>query len=63
MRDGVELFHARQYPKDVFSDGRTCPITMERTGYHVALLDDDSSVRGGSIHRSSAPASLESGSP
>jgi len=36
MRDGVKLFTSVYIPKDVFSDGRTYPIMMERTGYNVA---------------------------
>ena len=36
MRDGVKLFTSVYIPKDVFSDGRTYPIMMQRTGYNVA---------------------------
>ncbi|HEY1336942.1 MAG TPA: CocE/NonD family hydrolase [Bryobacteraceae bacterium] len=36
MRDGVKLFTAVYVPKDVFSEGRTYPILMQRTGYNVA---------------------------
>src|SRR5262245_39306262 len=36
MRDGVKLFTSVYIPKDVFSDGRTHPIMMQRTGYNVA---------------------------
>src|SRR4051794_18114112 len=36
MRDGVKLFTSVYVPKDVFSDGRTYPIMMQRTGYGVA---------------------------
>jgi len=36
MRDGVKLFTSVYIPKDVFSDGRTYPILMQRTGYNVA---------------------------
>jgi len=36
MRDGVKLFTSVYVPKDVFSDGRTYPILMQRTGYNVA---------------------------
>src|SRR5215472_6299133 len=36
MRDGVKLFTSVYIPKDVFSDGRTYPIMMQRTGYSVA---------------------------
>jgi len=35
MRDGVKLFTSVYVPKDVFTDGRTYPIMMERTGYSV----------------------------
>jgi putative CocE/NonD family hydrolase len=36
MRDGIRLFTSVYVPKDVFSDGKTYPILMERTGYSVA---------------------------
>jgi uncharacterized protein len=36
MRDGVKLFASVYVPKEVFSDGRTYPILMQRTGYSVA---------------------------
>jgi putative CocE/NonD family hydrolase len=36
MRDGVRLFTSVYVPKDVFSDGHTYPILMQRTGYNVA---------------------------
>src|SRR5215475_6453358 len=36
MRDGVKLFTSVYIPKDVFSEGRTYPIMMQRTGYNVA---------------------------
>ena len=36
MRDGIKLFTSVYVPKDVFSDGKTYPILMERTGYNVA---------------------------
>src|SRR5262245_23898200 len=36
MRDGVKLFTSVYVPKDVFTDGRTYPIMMQRTGYSVA---------------------------
>jgi predicted acyl esterase len=36
MRDGVKLFTSVYIPKDVFTDGRTYPIMMQRTGYNVA---------------------------
>jgi putative CocE/NonD family hydrolase len=35
MRDGVKLFTSVYIPKDVFSDGRTYPIMMDRTPYTV----------------------------
>ena len=35
MRDGAKLFTSVYVPKDVFSDGRTYPILMQRTGYSV----------------------------
>jgi putative CocE/NonD family hydrolase len=36
MRDGVKLFTSVYVPKDVFSEGRTYPIMLQRTGYSVA---------------------------
>jgi putative CocE/NonD family hydrolase len=36
MRDGIRLFTSVYVPKDVFTDARTYPIMMERTGYNVA---------------------------
>jgi len=36
MRDGAKLFTSVYVPKDVFTDGRTYPIMMQRTGYNVA---------------------------
>jgi putative CocE/NonD family hydrolase len=36
MRDGAKLFTSVFVPKDVFSDGHTYPILMQRTGYSVA---------------------------
>ena len=36
MRDGIKLFTSVYVPKDVFSDGKTYPILMQRTGYNVA---------------------------
>ena len=36
MRDGVKLFTSVYIPKDVFSEGRTYPIMLQRTGYNVA---------------------------
>jgi hypothetical protein len=41
MRDGVKLFTSVYMPKDVFSDGKTYPILMERTGYNVAPYGSD----------------------
>jgi putative CocE/NonD family hydrolase len=35
MRDGVRLFTAVYVPKDVFADGKTYPIMMQRTPYSV----------------------------
>ena len=36
VRDGTKLFTSVYVPKDVFTDGRTYPIMMQRTGYNVA---------------------------
>jgi putative CocE/NonD family hydrolase len=36
MRDGVKLFTSVYVPKDVFSDERTYPMMLQRTGYNVA---------------------------
>src|SRR5437764_10273441 len=36
MRDGVKLFTSVYIPKDVFTDARTYPMMMQRTGYNVA---------------------------
>src|ERR1044072_8326082 len=36
MRDGVKLFTSVYVPKDVFTDNKTYPIMMQRTGYNVA---------------------------
>ena len=36
MRDGARLFTSVYVPKDVFTDGRTYPIMIQRTGYNVA---------------------------
>ena len=36
MRDGVKLFTSVYIPKDVFTDGRTYPMMLQRTGYSVA---------------------------
>jgi len=35
MRDGVKLFTSVYIPKDVFTDGKTYPIMLERTPYSV----------------------------
>ncbi len=35
MRDGVKLFTSVYIPKDVFSDGKTYPIMLQRTPYNV----------------------------
>jgi hypothetical protein len=35
MRGGVKLCASVHIPKDVFSDGRTYPIVMQRTPYNV----------------------------
>ncbi|HEY5506943.1 MAG TPA: CocE/NonD family hydrolase, partial [Coriobacteriia bacterium] len=36
MRDGVRLFTSVYVPKDVFADGKTYPILLQRTPYNVA---------------------------
>ncbi len=36
VRDGVKLFTSVYIPKDVFSDGRSYPIMLQRTPYNVA---------------------------
>jgi putative CocE/NonD family hydrolase len=41
MRDGVRLFTSVYVPKDVFTDGRTYPIMIQRTGYNVAPYGAD----------------------
>lgn len=41
MRDGKKLFTSVYIPKDVFSDGKTYPIMMQRTGYNVAPYGAD----------------------
>jgi uncharacterized protein len=41
MRDGVQLFTSVYIPKDVFTDGRTYPIMIQRTGYNVAPYGAD----------------------
>src|SRR5579883_138754 len=35
VRDGVKLFTSVYIPKDVFSDGKTYPIMLQRTPYNV----------------------------
>src|SRR5580658_11287382 len=35
MRDGKKLFTSVYIPKDVFSDGKSYPMIMQRTGYNV----------------------------
>ena len=35
MRDGVKLFTSVYIPKDVFTDGKTYPMMMQRTPYNV----------------------------
>jgi putative CocE/NonD family hydrolase len=41
MRDGARLFTSVYVPKDVFTDGRSYPILMQRTGYNVAPYGAD----------------------
>jgi putative CocE/NonD family hydrolase len=41
MRDGAKLFTSVYIPKDVFSDARTYPILMQRTGYNVGPYGAD----------------------
>src|SRR5436309_12338868 len=36
MRDGVKLFTSVYVPKDVFTESRSYPMMMQRTGYNVA---------------------------
>src|SRR5437016_4983940 len=36
MRDGVKLFTSVYVPKDVFTEAKTYPIMLQRTGYNVA---------------------------
>ena len=59
MRDGVKLFTSVYVPKDVFTDGKTYPIMMQRTGYNVAPVRHRSvprdprplgAVRAGEVH-------------
>src|SRR4051812_16286464 len=48
MRDGVRLFTSVYIPKDVFSEGRTYPVMMQRTGYNVGPygIDQNRSTLG-----------------
>src|ERR1700753_1247319 len=41
MRDGKKLFASVYIPKDVFSDEKTYPMIMQRTGYNVAPYGAD----------------------
>ena len=41
MRDGAKLFTSVYIPKDVFTEGRTYPMMMQRTGYNVAPYGAD----------------------
>src|SRR5271163_1392849 len=41
MRDGAKLFTSVYIPKDVFSDAKTYPIIMQRTGYNVQPYGPD----------------------
>ena len=41
MRDGVKLFTSVYIPKDVFSEGRTYPIMLQRTPYNAAPYGAD----------------------
>jgi putative CocE/NonD family hydrolase len=41
MRDGVKLFTSVYIPKDVFSDGKTYPVMMDRTPYSVGPYGPD----------------------
>ncbi len=41
MRDGAKLFTSVYIPKDVFSDGKTYPIVMQRTPYNVRPYGPD----------------------
>ncbi|HML16407.1 MAG TPA: CocE/NonD family hydrolase [Bryobacteraceae bacterium] len=41
MRDGVKLFTSVYIPKDVFSDGKTYPIMLQRTPYNVRPYGPD----------------------
>ena len=59
MRDGVKLFTSVYVPKDVFTDGKTYPIMLQRTPYNVAPYGVDqyratSALRNSSSARSSS---------
>ena len=41
VRDGVKLFTSVYIPKDVFSDGRTYPMMLQRTPYNVGPYGAD----------------------
>src|SRR5271166_5586598 len=41
MRDGTKLFTSVYIPKDVFSDAKTYPMIMQRTGYNVQPYGPD----------------------
>ena len=41
MRDGVKLFTSVYIPKDAFTDNKTYPIMLQRTGYNVAPYGAD----------------------
>ncbi len=41
MRDGAKLFTSVYIPKDVFSDVKTYPMMMQRTGYNVGPYGAD----------------------
>ena len=41
MRDGKKLFTSVYIPKDVFSDAKTYPMIMQRTGYNVQPYGPD----------------------
>src|SRR5580700_11348409 len=41
MRDGIKLFASVYIPKDVFTDGRTYPMMLQRTPYNVAPYGAD----------------------
>jgi len=41
MRDGKKLFTSVYIPKDVFTDGKTYPMMMQRTGYNVGPYGAD----------------------